>query len=168
MAAAEDGIVTRLAALPSAVWTRIGEVVNRTFVLPMAIFFPTSRCNSRCVSCEWWKSDGADDLSFFIPEGDAVGDDGGGIKLLLLVDLFLAGLKDDMQPCVGNDLDGLAADYVHGFQAGDAFRRPIEDGHEARTVDGDHPVMSRIQYYLDLLLGYGSHGKRDSDDAVTA
>ena len=42
---------------------RLGEVTNRTFVLPLLIFYPTSRCNSRCVSCDWWKQSGADDLT---------------------------------------------------------------------------------------------------------
>jgi len=37
--------------------------VNRTFVLPLLIFYPTSRCNSRCVSCDWWKHSGDDDLT---------------------------------------------------------------------------------------------------------
>jgi Fe-coproporphyrin III synthase len=41
---------------------RLAEVTNRTFVLPLVIFYPTSRCNSRCVSCDWWKSSGAGDL----------------------------------------------------------------------------------------------------------
>jgi MoaA/NifB/PqqE/SkfB family radical SAM enzyme len=40
-----------------------GAAMNRTFVLPLLIFYPTGRCNSRCVSCDWWKHDGADDLS---------------------------------------------------------------------------------------------------------
>ena len=38
-------------------------MTNRTFVLPLLIFYPTSRCNSRCVSCDWWKQSGADDLT---------------------------------------------------------------------------------------------------------
>jgi MoaA/NifB/PqqE/SkfB family radical SAM enzyme len=42
---------------------RLGALTNRTLVLPVVIFFPTSRCNSRCVSCDWWKSSGAGDLS---------------------------------------------------------------------------------------------------------
>ncbi len=42
---------------------QLGAVTHRTLVLPLAIVFPTSRCNSRCLSCEWWKSSGADDLS---------------------------------------------------------------------------------------------------------
>ena len=36
---------------------------NRTFVLPLLIFYPTGRCNSRCVSCDWWQQSGADDLA---------------------------------------------------------------------------------------------------------
>ncbi|MFN7984725.1 MAG: radical SAM protein [Vicinamibacterales bacterium] len=41
----------------------LNEWTNRTFVLPVAIFFPTHRCNSRCVSCDWWKANGEDELS---------------------------------------------------------------------------------------------------------
>ena len=37
--------------------------------LPLLILYPTSRCNSRCISCEWWKSTGADDLTFEEIEG---------------------------------------------------------------------------------------------------
>src|SRR4051812_20391030 len=29
----------------------------------MVLFAPTSRCNSRCLSCDWWRSDGKSDLS---------------------------------------------------------------------------------------------------------
>jgi MoaA/NifB/PqqE/SkfB family radical SAM enzyme len=42
---------------------RLGEMTNRTFVLPLVIFYPTSRCNSRCVSCDWWKRSGDGDLA---------------------------------------------------------------------------------------------------------
>ena len=49
--------------LATATLVRIGELTNRTYVLPVLVFFPTSRCNSRCVSCDWWKSSGADDLT---------------------------------------------------------------------------------------------------------
>jgi MoaA/NifB/PqqE/SkfB family radical SAM enzyme len=41
----------------------LGQAVNRTLVLPLVVFFPTSRCNSRCVSCAWWTSSGDDDLT---------------------------------------------------------------------------------------------------------
>jgi MoaA/NifB/PqqE/SkfB family radical SAM enzyme len=42
---------------------RLAEVTNRTYVLPVVVFFPTSRCNSRCVSCDWWKCSGGGDLA---------------------------------------------------------------------------------------------------------
>ena len=51
------------AALTTATLVRLGRMANRTFVLPLLIFFPTNRCNSRCISCDWWKRSGADDLS---------------------------------------------------------------------------------------------------------
>src|SRR5262245_44774575 len=51
-----------MTTLATAVLVRLGEVSNRTFVLPLVIFYPTSRCNSRCVSCDWWKSSGDSDL----------------------------------------------------------------------------------------------------------
>ena len=49
--------------LATATLVRLGEATNRTFVLPLLIFYPTGRCNSRCVSCDWWKQSGADDLT---------------------------------------------------------------------------------------------------------
>ena len=42
---------------------KLGEVTGRTHTLPLVLFAPTSRCNSRCVSCDWWRSDGASDLT---------------------------------------------------------------------------------------------------------
>jgi MoaA/NifB/PqqE/SkfB family radical SAM enzyme len=47
----------------SAVLVKMGEWTNRTIVLPVVVFFPTSRCNSRCVSCDWWKCSGDGDLT---------------------------------------------------------------------------------------------------------
>ena len=47
--------------LATATLVRIGEITNRTYVLPLLVFFPTSRCNSRCVSCDWWKASGEGD-----------------------------------------------------------------------------------------------------------
>src|SRR5205085_541266 len=51
------------AALTTSTLVRLGRITNRTFVLPLLILFPTGRCNSRCVSCDWWKQSGADDLT---------------------------------------------------------------------------------------------------------
>ena len=42
---------------------RLAEVTHRSLILPLVIYYPTSRCNSRCVSCDWWRSTGSDDLS---------------------------------------------------------------------------------------------------------
>ena len=50
-------------ALATATLIKLGQATNRTFVLPLLIFYPTGRCNSRCVSCDWWKQTGADDLT---------------------------------------------------------------------------------------------------------
>ena len=55
--------MSRATALRTALAIRLSEAVNRTFVLPLVIFYPTSRCNSRCVSCDWWRSSGAGDLT---------------------------------------------------------------------------------------------------------
>jgi Fe-coproporphyrin III synthase len=50
-------------AMATAAFIRLGEITNRTFTLPLVIFYPTSRCNSRCASCDWWRSSGAGDLA---------------------------------------------------------------------------------------------------------
>jgi MoaA/NifB/PqqE/SkfB family radical SAM enzyme len=42
---------------------KLGQLTARTHTLPLVLFAPTSRCNSRCVSCDWWRSDGSGDLS---------------------------------------------------------------------------------------------------------
>lgn len=49
--------------LKTAVLVRLGEASNRTFVLPLVIYYPTSRCNSRCVSCDWWRHTGERDMT---------------------------------------------------------------------------------------------------------
>ena len=53
----------RRSAIGTAMLVRLGELTNRTFILPLLIFYPTSRCNSRCVSCDWWKQSGEGDLT---------------------------------------------------------------------------------------------------------
>lgn len=58
------------AAIATAMLVRLNEISHRTFVLPLVIFYPTSRCNSRCVSCDWWKQSGESDLT--LEEIDAV------------------------------------------------------------------------------------------------
>lgn len=51
------------ASIATATLVRIGELTNRTLVLPLVMFCPTSRCNSRCISCDWWAHRGDDDLA---------------------------------------------------------------------------------------------------------
>jgi MoaA/NifB/PqqE/SkfB family radical SAM enzyme len=58
-------------AFTTAMLVRLQEVTNHTFVLPLLIFYPTSRCNSRCMSCDWWKQSGAGDLTLDEIEGVA-------------------------------------------------------------------------------------------------
>src|SRR3954463_4822684 len=52
-----------LATFATSTLVGLGRATNRTLVLPLLIFYPTGRCNSRCVSCDWWKQSGADDLA---------------------------------------------------------------------------------------------------------
>src|SRR6266550_3074292 len=47
----------------SNVLVQLNQATDRTFALPILIFFPTARCNSRCVSCDCWRADGAEDLT---------------------------------------------------------------------------------------------------------
>lgn len=62
--------LARESSLATSALVRLGELANQTFVLPVVVFFPTSRCNSRCVSCDWWKCSGEGDLS--LPEIEAI------------------------------------------------------------------------------------------------
>ncbi len=53
--------VVRLRFVSNAA-VRVNRATHRTLALPILLFAPTSRCNSRCVSCDWWRTDGATDL----------------------------------------------------------------------------------------------------------
>jgi MoaA/NifB/PqqE/SkfB family radical SAM enzyme len=90
------------AATDALAW--LGGVTNRTLVLPLVVFFPTSRCNSRCQSCEWWQSDGRDELT--LEEIDALAGALAGLGTRLVV--FSGG-----EPLLRPDL----------FDAAEAFRR---------------------------------------------
>jgi MoaA/NifB/PqqE/SkfB family radical SAM enzyme len=63
MAQARRMRLSPVGTLATDALVRLGEATNRTFVLPLLMFYPTGRCNSRCVSCDWWKHNGADDLT---------------------------------------------------------------------------------------------------------
>src|SRR4029079_11741658 len=60
-------------SLRTATLVRLGRITNRTIVLPLLIFFPTGRCNSRCVPCDWWKRSAAADLP--LAEFEAIADE---------------------------------------------------------------------------------------------
>lgn len=49
--------------LTSNLLVQLNQATHRTFALPILIFFPTARCNSRCMSCDCWQADGAGDLT---------------------------------------------------------------------------------------------------------
>lgn len=69
MGTGEAGAATTLDALRTSFLIRLSEVFNHTFALPVVVFHPTSRCHSRCVSCDCWRSSGAGDLSLEEIEG---------------------------------------------------------------------------------------------------
>jgi len=62
---------------------QLNVVTHRTLALPLLIFYVTARCNSRCVSCDWWKSDGAADLT--LDEVRALADDLPALRTRLIV-----------------------------------------------------------------------------------
>jgi MoaA/NifB/PqqE/SkfB family radical SAM enzyme len=51
------------AQLKTGLAVKYNEITHRTLALPLLIYYPTARCNSRCVSCDWWRADGHDDLT---------------------------------------------------------------------------------------------------------
>jgi Fe-coproporphyrin III synthase len=48
--------------LASNALVQLNARTHRTWALPILLYAPTSRCNSRCVSCDYWRTDGAGDL----------------------------------------------------------------------------------------------------------
>jgi Fe-coproporphyrin III synthase len=55
--------VLSAAHVRSNLLVKLSEKTGRTFALPMVLFAPTARCNSRCLSCDWWQADGKSDLT---------------------------------------------------------------------------------------------------------
>jgi MoaA/NifB/PqqE/SkfB family radical SAM enzyme len=51
------------AQLRTNLLVKLSEVTGRTHAVPMVLYAPTARCNSRCVSCDWWRADGKGDLA---------------------------------------------------------------------------------------------------------
>lgn len=49
--------------LASNLLVQLNVRTHRTWALPILLYAPTSRCNSRCLSCDWWRTDGSTDLT---------------------------------------------------------------------------------------------------------
>jgi MoaA/NifB/PqqE/SkfB family radical SAM enzyme len=95
-------------SLPSNVRVRLNVLTHKTFALPILLYAPTSRCNSRCVSCDWWRTDGATDLRR--EEVVALADELPRLKTKLVV--FTGG-----EPLVREDVFGLADVFrAHGVK----------------------------------------------------
>jgi len=73
-----------LGDLATLALTHAGATLNRQWVLPIAVVFPTGRCNSRCVSCGWWQTDGAGELTAEEFEGLACDLRAMGTRLVVL------------------------------------------------------------------------------------
>ncbi|MDP9036655.1 MAG: radical SAM protein [Myxococcota bacterium] len=54
---------TSSSRLSSNALVKLNVLTGRTWALPILFYSPTSRCNSRCVTCDWWRSNGASDLT---------------------------------------------------------------------------------------------------------
>lgn len=63
---------------------KYNQFTHRTLALPILVFYPTARCNSRCVSCDWWRADGKDDLSLDEIRGFADELPALGVRLIVL------------------------------------------------------------------------------------
>ena len=89
-----------LSTVATAAACRVGELTNRNLVMPLLVFYPTSRCNSRCLSCDWWRSSGADDLSY-----DEIADVARAVPVLRVSRVLLSGGEPLQRP----DFDRVAA-----------------------------------------------------------
>jgi MoaA/NifB/PqqE/SkfB family radical SAM enzyme len=140
-----------------------------TWALPILLYAPTSRCNSRCVSCDWWRSDGARDLNR--EEVAALCQELPGLKTKLVV--FTGG-----EPLVRDDVFELADLFraqgvtLHLLTSGLALERHASavaerfaevtislDGHtpdlyrRVRGVDGLHAVERGVRRLKELRPG---------------
>lgn len=56
-------VLPSLDQLAANALVRLSTRTHATYAVPILMFAPTSRCNSRCVSCDWWRSDGQGELT---------------------------------------------------------------------------------------------------------
>ena len=85
-----------LSTVATAAACRVGELTNRNLVMPLLVFYPTSRCNSRCLSCDWWRSTGDDDLSY-----EEIADVARAVPALRISRVLLSGGEPLLRPEFG-------------------------------------------------------------------
>jgi MoaA/NifB/PqqE/SkfB family radical SAM enzyme len=132
---------------------QLGVRSHRTWALPILLYAPTSRCNSRCASCEYWRTDGATDLSR--DEVAAICRDLKGLRTKLVV--FTGG-----EPLVRDDVFELADLFraqgatLHLLTSGLALERhaaAVAERFAAVTIslDGHTPDLYRAIRGVDGL-----------------
>ena len=114
---------THMAGVATTVLLRAGAAVNRTFVLPLLMFSPTSGCNSRCVSCDWWKRSEAGDLTL-----DEIGELARGLPLLGTRLVVFSGGEPLLRPEVFSAAERFLAEGVrlHLLTSGVLLERRVE------------------------------------------
>jgi len=126
---------------------------HRTWALPILLYAPTSRCNSRCTSCDYWRTDGATDLRR--NEVEAMCRELPGLRTKLVV--FTGG-----EPLVRDDVFDLADLFraqgvtLHLLTSGLALERhaqAVADRFAAVTIslDGHTPELYREVRGVDGL-----------------
>ena len=145
--------VPSLSATFSNALVKLNERTHRTFALPILMYAPTSRCNSHCVSCDWWRTDGASDLSVAEVEALAAALPRLGTKLVV----FTGG-----EPLVRSDVFQLAdlflaqGVHLHLLTSGLALEKlagEVAPRFESVTIslDGDTPELYRRVRGVDGL-----------------
>jgi Fe-coproporphyrin III synthase len=131
-----------LSTLSANAAVKINEATHQTFALPLLIFFPTARCNSRCISCNWWQADGATDLA--LDDVRALADELPALRTRLV--LFSGG-----EPLLRREVFDMAELFrargtkLHLLTSGlllEKFAEPIAERFEQVTISLDGPTQS--------------------------
>jgi Fe-coproporphyrin III synthase len=161
--------VLSAAQLRANLLVKLGEWTARTHALPMVLFAPTARCNSRCVSCDWWRASGESDLT--LPEIERLAADLAAIGTRVVVltggePLVRADVMQvaDLFLSRGLTLQLLTSGLALERHAADIGRRFTEvtislDGHtpelyrQIRGVDGLALVSAGVQKLRQIAPG---------------
>jgi Fe-coproporphyrin III synthase len=134
-----------LSTLSANAVVKINEATHRTLALPLLIYFPTARCNSRCISCNWWQADGATDLA--IDEVRVLADELPTLRTRLV--LFSGG-----EPLLRREVFEMADLFrargikLHLLTSGlflEKFAEPIAARFEQVTISLDGPTQALYQ-----------------------